>query len=356
MKKIITIVPLVLMVIGCGPSLEDKIRIAESTCAVILETRKFESSKRIELLNKAREQVGDYDGPYPMSDDFLWSSYSLGGKQACINDIVKPPPPTMAEIEAERERQKALEEIRKKREEEERIAAEEAAKEAAKEAAEKEKYISENTNSTHLYCPSKKIEIKRENVIDPLTNQYEYKETVLGPEKYAFVEINKIDGDNEELNGYLEPRLYFNIPREGLNRACYSDSAFLEKVGGQEFCVGETFNAIKPIECDYLPSNKTSQNSSSYGNSVLTFHDYSWSGGCERLIGSAEFLVDRVNLIAAENVYDFEDSRNRGYQCEIVTEDVFTQKLNEIKNRVESAAEKERATLEKIKAESAPKI
>lgn len=353
MKKIITIVPLALIVIGCGPSLEDKIRIAESTCAVILETRKFESSKRIELLNKAREQVGDYDGPYPMSDDFLWSSYSLGGKQACIDDIVKPPPPTEAEIKAERERQKALQEIRKKREEEQRRAAEEAAKEAAKEAAEKEKYISENTIITHLYCPSKKIEIKRDYVLDPLTNQYENKETILGPEKYAFVEINKVDGDKEEFNGYLEPRLYFNIPREGLNSACYSDSAFLEKVGGQEFCVGKTIDAIKPIECDYLPSDASGQNSSSYGNSILTFSDYSWSG-CERLIGSADFLVDRVNLFAAEDDYDLKN--NRGYQCEIVTEDVFTQKLNEIKNRVESAAEKERATLERIKAENAPKI
>jgi hypothetical protein len=86
----------------------------------------------------------------------------------------------------------------------------------------------------------------------------------------------------------------------------------------------------------------------------LTFDDFSWGGGCERLIESADFLVDRVNLFAAENHYDLKN--NRGYQCEIVTEDIFTQKLNEIKNRVESAAEKERATLERIKAENAPKI
>ena len=39
-------------------------QIAETACATIFATRKFESAKRIEVLNKAREEVGDYDGPY----------------------------------------------------------------------------------------------------------------------------------------------------------------------------------------------------------------------------------------------------------------------------------------------------
>ena len=351
MKKIITIVPLVLMVIGCGPSLEDKIRIAESTCAVILETRKFESSKRIELLNKAREQVGDYDGPYPMSDDFLWSSYSLGGKQACINDIVKPPPPTMAEIEAERERQKALEEIRKKREEEERIAAEE----AIRKAAEKEQWIIDNTIKTHLYCETeakKRIWEEQEN------GQYGY--TEIGPMYIALIEVNKIDSEDQSKlkeygfnfdtwsYRYINSPLYYDIAMDVSEYGCYS-AAFAQSAGGKEFCIGkykETSESLEGRLVDRIFDNKfyssADENPNHFGNKVLYW-------------GYNDFVLDTVNLKAGDP-YNLTRSDDDVYQCEITSKEAFNQKLEEVKERVQSKVDAVNNELEKKKAESVPQI
>ena len=134
--KVFFAASLLVVLSACGPSQEEKMRIAQQACATIMATRKFESSKRIQVLNEAREEVGDYDYPYPLDDDFLWSSLSLAA-HACIDNIVKPPPPppkTQAQLEAEA----AEAEARAKETEERRIAEEKAAEEAKRKAEEKE--------------------------------------------------------------------------------------------------------------------------------------------------------------------------------------------------------------------------
>ena len=57
MKKTILIVGALLLV-GCGPSQQEKERIAEMACAEIMATRNFEEARRIKILNEARLEVG----------------------------------------------------------------------------------------------------------------------------------------------------------------------------------------------------------------------------------------------------------------------------------------------------------
>lgn len=44
-------------VFGCGPSSDEKERIASVTCSIIKETNDFQSSERVEKINEAREKI-----------------------------------------------------------------------------------------------------------------------------------------------------------------------------------------------------------------------------------------------------------------------------------------------------------
>ena len=354
---------------GCGPSQEEKMQIAETACATIFATRKFESAKRIEVLNKAREEVGDYDGPYPLSDDFLWTSLTLGGKQSCIDEIIKPPPPppkTKAELEAEA----AAAEARAKRAEEERIANEKAEAEAKRKAEEKAKYIAENTKSTYLYCPSlnerivkakiepeKKCESERsdggglfssdkpctampEKILEPEKN--------LGPVQIALVEIKKLQGDKTKLeeldisNEFLKTTAYWDIPMfENVSNSCYSYSAFEETVAGEDFCLGKQEQAIPEQVIWNADEYYNAAKSSSFGNPVLKW-------------GYGDFYLDRKTLLASggssylgHKAYYFDSQ----YQCSVVTKDVYEQKIKETSDRVKVVADKYRARLEEKQSE-----
>ena len=48
---------------------EEKINIAERACAEALATRKFESARRVKLINDARATLGK--GVYPLDPDFM---------------------------------------------------------------------------------------------------------------------------------------------------------------------------------------------------------------------------------------------------------------------------------------------
>ena len=362
---------------GCGPSQKEKMRIAETACATIFETRKFESAKRIEVLNKAREEVGDYDGPYPLSDDYLWTSLTLGGKQSCIDKIIKPPPPppkTKAELEAEA----AAAEARAKRAEEERIAKEKAEAEAKRKAEEKAKYIAENTKSTYLYCPSLEekivpakiqwekteygynedgtyglIVVEPEKILEPEKN--------LGPVKIALVELKKIQGDKTKLeeldisNEFLgitseqiiaKNRIggtiaYWDIPMfKSVSNYC-SSSGFRETVAGEDFCLGEYVLRIPKQVIWNVDEYSRAARSSSFGNPVLKW-------------GYNDFYLDRKTLLASDSssylghaTYYFDSQ----YQCSVVTKDVYEQKIKETSDRVKVVADKYRARLEEKQSE-----
>ena len=63
-----TLAAITLSLAACGPSADERKRIASRACGEILETRKFESSKRASLYNDAVDQIG-LNGLY-------WSTYS----------------------------------------------------------------------------------------------------------------------------------------------------------------------------------------------------------------------------------------------------------------------------------------
>ena len=361
--RYIFIGPLTLILLtACGPSQSEKIRIAEQACAVIMETRKFESSKRIQILNNAREEVGDYDYPYPASDDTLWFNLSYGGKQACIDNIVRPPPPppkTKAQIEAEI----AAAEAREKREEEERVAKEQAEAEAKRKAEEKATYLAENTTSTYLYCPSLEENIIRAK-IKPAVNKYEVQadgqwgytlvepekilepEKNLGPYKIALVEIRKVLGDKVKLeeheieNEFLTSTAYFDIEMfRDVEDSCYN-GAFTEYVGGESFCLGEKESATPEQDIYDADVYYNAADSTSFGNPILKW-------------GYADFILDRKSLLATtSNSYlGRAIGKNYQYQCSVVAKDFYEQKIKETSDKVKVEADKLRAILEEKESE-----
>ena len=362
--RYIFIGPLTLILLtACGPSQSEKIRIAEQACAVIMETRKFESSKRIQILNNAREEVGDYDYPYPASDDTLWFNLSYGGKQACIDNIVRPPPPppkTKAQIEAEI----AAAEAREKREEEERVAKEQAEAEAKRKAEEKATYLAENTTSTYLYCPSLEENIIRAK-IKPAVNKYEVQadgqwgytlvepekilepEKNLGPYKIALVEIRKVLGDKVKLeeheieNEFLTSTAYFDIEMFGdVEDYCLSYTGFQQNVGGACFGLGEEKSDIPKQDIYDADVYYNAADSTSFGNPILKW-------------GYADFILDRKSLLATtSNSYlGRAIGKNYQYQCSVVAKDFYEQKIKETSDKVKVEADKLRAILEEKESE-----
>ena len=339
--KVFFAASLLVVLSACGPSQEEKMRIAQQACATIMATRKFESSKRIQVLNEAREEVGDYDYPYPLDDDFLWSSLSLGGTPACIDNIVKPPPPppkTQAQLEAEA----AEAEARAKEAEERRIAEEKAAEEAKRKAEEKEKYIAENTENTYLYCPSESKEIKYRQ------SNTKMEKVIGGPLKIALIKIVKINGDESILQSFgIEKKyrispVFFDIE---LNKepkdSCYS-SAFSIAAEDKSFCLGK--NEISVPQEDIFDASKDykAEDSELFGNPILI-----WGSA-----GYADFVLDRVSLTAADGYnrlsYKGESTySNYRYECSIVTKETYEEKKQDQMDRLEDAAQKYKATLEK---------
>lgn len=360
--KYIFIAPLTLILLtACGPSESEKIRIAEQACAIIMETRKFESSKRIQILNNAREEVGDYDYPYPASDDTLWFNLSYGGRQACIDNIVRPPPPppkTKAQIEAEI----AADEARAKREEEERVAKELAEAEAKRMREQKTTYLAENTTSTYLYCPSLREKIIRAK-IRPAVKDYELQadgqlvqyivepekilepEKNLGPYKIALVKIKKVLGDKEKLeeygieNEFLTSTAYFDIAMfEDVKDSCYN-GAFTEYVGGESFCLGEEETTTPEQDIYNADVYYNAVESTAFGNPTLEW--------------GLDFILDRKTLLASTSstYLGMKIAKDYQYQCSVVAKDVYEQKIKETSDKVKVVADKLRAILEEKASE-----
>jgi len=329
MKRIILIAGALLLV-GCGPSQKDK-DTAAAACSEIMSTRNFESAKRVSVYNAARMNLGMKPISSSNEETLFDITIRYGGFDGCMNLFFPPPPPppkTKAEIEAEEAAAKVAEE-------EEKIAA----AEADRKAKEKEKYIAENTKTTHLSCPSLEKDIERDYVEDP-NSEYGagmWVETIIGPKRFALIELNKVDGDNPELNGYLRSKVHYSINRSNpLETRCYSDNGFKESVGDQEFCAGELENEI-PTEHTYTEA----ESSSSYGHSTLKW-DYN------------DFFLDRVNLIASNHELYLGDSSTESYQyqCEVVSKDTYDQQFQEVQSKVKAAADAHRAKLAEKESET----
>ena len=68
MKILFSVICLFLLT-SCGPSQEEKQRIAAVTCSIMGETRNMDAAVRVEKMNEAREKIGAE--PFLSGDDAI---------------------------------------------------------------------------------------------------------------------------------------------------------------------------------------------------------------------------------------------------------------------------------------------
>ena len=85
MKNIILIIPILLMLFSCGPSVKEKEEIAVLTCNIMGESGNMDAVFRIKEINGAREQIGE--DRFLGTDDEILESFELGlCKELVLND------------------------------------------------------------------------------------------------------------------------------------------------------------------------------------------------------------------------------------------------------------------------------
>ena len=294
MKKIILIAGALLLV-GCGPSQQEKELIAGMACAEIMATRNFEEARRIKILNEARLEVGLEP---IVSSSLFETNIRLGGRSSCIDYIIPPPPKTRRQIAKEQEQQRIAKEKREKieeenrikweeeerkraeerkiKEEEERIAREErerqeeqrrleeerlkaekirlAEEKKIREEEERRRYVEENTVTTHLYCPS--LEKKSRRSKDPKYNK-------------GFV-INRLDDKYLMSDAYLGDTSRTPLPDTFSRRSCEAEDKHLN---WQEY-----FNRYQKRKKDWFEGRESSEHPQE-----LLGGEYSYPSGLKTL-------------------------------------------------------------------------
>ena len=76
MNKLILILGTVLIVSGCGPSQEEREKVAAVTCSIMGETRNMDAAVRVEKMNDAREKIGGE--PFLSGDDAIKEALEFG--------------------------------------------------------------------------------------------------------------------------------------------------------------------------------------------------------------------------------------------------------------------------------------
>ena len=296
MKCLSLIILLSLLIVSCGPSLEERETISRVACSEIMATRQFEEARRYRILNDALKELGE--DPY-WSSDMLETNLILGGTSACMNILNPPPPPTAEEIEQERiaeeRRKKILEELRVEREkeakeraevkrireeqeriekerrerkeaeerriaeqkrlEEERLKAEQARlaeERKLREEEERRRYIKENTITTFLYCPSEPKKSRRSKVpkwfygyvINKVDNEYLMSEFYSSDQFYRNVETDK---SCEYLLSNPIPENAYNLHQSKFNR-----HLFCEKIGSKTYLNGYAKSIPETLDDDNL--------------------------------------------------------------------------------------------------------
>ena len=117
MKKYLVLF-LTLTLIACGPSQEEKEKIAAVSCAVMSETRNMDAAIRVEKINEARDKIGGE--PFLRGDDAIKEAFEYGLCEELVLDAAYELRLGVLKY-AERERERIAAE---KRAERERIAAE----------------------------------------------------------------------------------------------------------------------------------------------------------------------------------------------------------------------------------------
>ena len=111
---------LTLTLIACGPSQDEKEKIAAVSCAVMSETRNMDAAIRVREMNAAREKIGGE--PFLRGDDAIKEAFEYGLCEELVLDAAIYDESLGFLKDAERERKRIAAEERAERE---RIAAEE---------------------------------------------------------------------------------------------------------------------------------------------------------------------------------------------------------------------------------------
>ncbi|MDC1322912.1 hypothetical protein N8254_05690 [Pseudomonadales bacterium] len=83
--KIYIMLCITLTLIACGPSQEEKEKIAYVSCAVISETRNMDAAIRVREMNAAREKIGGE--PFLSGDDAIKEALEFGLCEELVLDI-----------------------------------------------------------------------------------------------------------------------------------------------------------------------------------------------------------------------------------------------------------------------------
>jgi antitoxin component YwqK of YwqJK toxin-antitoxin module len=138
MNKVLIILCLVLLT-SCGPSQEEKERVAAVTCTIMAETREIDAAIRVEKMNEARDKIGGEPflrGDYAIKEAFQWELC----QELVLNEAYDENLQALKDAIRDRERIAA-----EKRAEENRVAAEKQRIAAEKQriAAEKQRIAAE---------------------------------------------------------------------------------------------------------------------------------------------------------------------------------------------------------------------
>jgi len=216
-------------------------------------------------------------------------------------------------------------------------------------------------------------------------------EEPVGSRSYAYIELNKVDGDNPDKNKLLPSRVHFNIPntlefhksqsnsdgepilgyqriesqldemrRIGIDNNC--------KWSGKKCMYGRS--GVEKINNDDIGGYGSHERCDSSNLTRVEFEDFTFCiGGAyyrqpyvhiykegrsafpeykikesssygNEVITIGDFIIDRVNLRANDDADDGYLGRlNMDYQCEVVTKETFDEKIQEAKTRVQAAVD-----------------
>jgi len=171
MNKILIILSLVLLT-ACGPSQEEKEKVAAVTCSIMGETRNMDAAIRVEKMNDAREKIGGE--PFLRGDDAIQEAFGWGlCQELVLNESYDETLQPLKDAKRERERiarEKLAEEQRiaaekqriaaEKRAEEQRIAAEKRAEEQ-RIAAEKQRIADSKPTVKEEFYSDGKLKTRR---------------------------------------------------------------------------------------------------------------------------------------------------------------------------------------------------
>jgi len=86
MNKLILILGSVLIISGCGPSQEEREKVAAVTCSIMGETRNMDAAVRVEKMNEARDKIGGE--PFLRGDDAIKEALEFGlCQELVLNEI-----------------------------------------------------------------------------------------------------------------------------------------------------------------------------------------------------------------------------------------------------------------------------